>query len=61
MMELGLWASSGKLIVCCDPRFWRSGNVHLVCKRYNIPYVEKFEHLVTATKERLMKDGLKLE
>lgn len=61
MMELGLWADSGKVLVCCDPRFWRAGNIHLVCERYNVPYVEKFEDLVTAVKERLVKDGLKLE
>ncbi|KAF1929528.1 uncharacterized protein M421DRAFT_60197 [Didymella exigua CBS 183.55] len=58
MMELGLWASSGKVIVCCDSRFWRAGNIHLVCERYNVPFVEKFEDLVTAVKERLVKDGL---
>ncbi|KAJ4408080.1 hypothetical protein N0V91_003428 [Didymella pomorum] len=61
MMELGLWASSGKVIVCCDSRFWRAGNIHLVCERYKVPYVEKFEDLVTAVKERLFNEGLKLD
>ncbi|KAJ4340518.1 hypothetical protein N0V87_002503 [Didymella glomerata] len=61
MMELGLWASSGKVIVCCDSRFWRAGNIHLVCERYNVPYVEKFDDLVTAVKDRLFKEGLKLD
>lgn len=61
LMELGLWAASGKVIVCCDPRYWRAGNVHLVCERYQVPYVEKFEDLVTAVKEALMEDGLELD
>ena len=61
MMELGLWASSGKAIVCCDSRFWRAGNIHLVCERYGVPLVEKFKDLVTALRERLLKDGLKLD
>lgn len=37
LLELGLYASSGKLLVCCDPQFWRRGNVEIVCNRYNIP------------------------
>ena len=37
LMELGLYARSGKLIVFCDPNFYRYDNVRLVCRRYNIP------------------------
>ena len=29
LLELGLFASSGKLIVCCPEGFWRKGNVEL--------------------------------
>lgn len=61
MMELGLWASSGKVIVCCDSRFWRAGNIHLVCERYKVPYVEKFDDLVSAAKDRFFKEGMKLD
>lgn len=37
LLELGLYADSGKLIVCCPDGFWRKGNVDIVCQRYGIP------------------------
>jgi hypothetical protein len=37
LLELGLYANSRKLIVCCPNGFWRKGNVDIVCKRYEIP------------------------
>lgn len=36
LLELGLHAKSGKLIVCCPEGFWRKGNVDIVCKRNDI-------------------------
>ena len=38
LLELGLYATSKKLIVCCPEGFWRKGNVEIVCQRYNIPF-----------------------
>lgn len=46
LLELGLMADSGKLMVICPDEFWRSGNVHIVCNKYNIPLfksIEEFE------------------
>lgn len=37
LMELGLFARSSKLVVICEPNFYRYGNVRIVCERYNIP------------------------
>jgi len=37
LMELGLFATSGKLIVCCPDGYWRKGNVEVVCNWYGIP------------------------
>lgn len=37
LLELGLYAESGKMIVCCPDEFWRKGNVDIVCSRFNIP------------------------
>jgi len=37
LMELGLYADSGKLIVVCPDGFWRKGNVQIVCEAYNVP------------------------
>lgn len=37
LLELGLYAATGKLVVLCPPDFWRNGNVDIVCSRYGIP------------------------
>ena len=37
LLELGLFARSGKMIVCCPDGFWRKGNVEVVCNRFGIP------------------------
>ena len=36
LLELGLFACSGKLVVCCPDGFYRKGNVDIVCKKYKI-------------------------
>ena len=36
LLELGLFAQSGKLVVCCPEGFWRRGNVQIVCRRYGV-------------------------
>jgi hypothetical protein len=46
LMELGLFAASEKVIVCCPDGFWRKGNVEIVCQRNNIPMVNTFDELV---------------
>ncbi|WP_273445046.1 nucleoside 2-deoxyribosyltransferase domain-containing protein [Neolewinella agarilytica] len=46
LLELGLHANSGKLLVCCPPGFWRRGNVEIVAERYGIPLYEKLEDLL---------------
>ena len=37
LLELGLYANSKRMIVCCPHGFWRKGNVEVVCRRYEIP------------------------
>ncbi len=46
MLELGLFASSGKLLVCCPHGFWRKGNIDIVCEHYNIPNYEDLDELL---------------
>jgi len=46
LLELGLYARSGKLKVCCPTGFWRRGNVVMVCKRYQIPLFENLDALI---------------
>jgi len=53
LLELGLFAASKKMIVCCPDGFWRKGNVDVVCKRYKVKQVDSLEELITITKELL--------
>jgi hypothetical protein len=46
LLELGLYANSGKLLVCCPDGFWRKGNVEVVCERYDIPLYDNLEELL---------------
>lgn len=50
LLELGLWAKSGKLIVCCPDGFWRKGNVDILCQAYKIPLFTNIETLIVALK-----------
>jgi hypothetical protein len=43
LLELGLHASSGKLVVVCPDGFWRKGNVDMVCEVYPITQRETLE------------------
>jgi hypothetical protein len=46
LLELGLFAETGKLLVFCPEGFWRKGNVDFVCARYEIKQVKNFEEFV---------------
>lgn len=48
LLELGLHAGSGKLRVICPKEFYRSGNVHMVCYRYDIPLYNTLEECIKA-------------
>lgn len=45
LMELGLFANSGRLYVICEPEFYRYGNVEVTCKRYRVPLYNKLEDI----------------
>jgi hypothetical protein len=55
LLELGLFARSGKLIVGCPAGFWRRGNVEVVCARYGIPLVESLAALIDQARQRLKR------
>ena len=46
LLELGLFAESGKLFVICPDEYYRSGNVQIVCNKYNIPLYKSIEELM---------------
>lgn len=53
LMELGLHARSGKILLCCPPGYWRKGNVDIVCERYQIPQADTLEDLIAQLKAKL--------
>ena len=50
LLELGLYANSGKLLVCCPKEFYRSGNIQIVCDKFNIPIFETLNELLLELK-----------
>lgn len=54
LLELGLFARSNKIIVCCPEGFWRKGNVDIVCERYGVSQVPSLEALITIIKKNCL-------
>lgn len=53
LLELGLFADTDRLRVCCPEGFWRRGNVQIVCERKNILMFETLESLVENTRNEI--------
>ncbi|WP_394824883.1 nucleoside 2-deoxyribosyltransferase domain-containing protein [Pendulispora albinea] len=53
LLELGLFAQSGKLVACCPDGYWRKGNVEIVCARYGVPMVQTVADLLLEARRRL--------
>ena len=51
LLELGLFANSGKLVVCCPDGFWRKGNVDIVCRRFGIRQFLELEDVIDFIKK----------
>ena len=50
LLELGLYARTGKLYVSCTPEFWRFGNVEIVCQRNGMHVHSSLQELIAAAK-----------
>jgi hypothetical protein len=53
LLELGLFARTGKLLVWCPTGFWRKGNIDIVCKRWNIQQVESLQTFISEIKQQI--------
>lgn len=53
LLEMGLFAHSNKLVVCCPDGFWRKGNVDVVSQRYGIPQVNNLTALIDYIKTNI--------
>ena len=52
LLELGLMARSGRLVVCSPAGFWRQGNIEVVCARYGVQLVQEMSELVAVVRSR---------
>lgn len=55
LLEMGLHARTGKLVVLCPEGFWRKGNVDITAQKYGVKQVETLEELVAEVKGRLSR------
>jgi hypothetical protein len=55
LLELGLYAGTGKAIVCCPEGFWKRGNIQIVCERYGVDLVESVGELGDKVRARLLE------
>lgn len=55
LLELGLWARSGKCVVGCSENYPKRGNVRVVCERYEIEFVGTVGELVDGVKRKLQE------
>jgi hypothetical protein len=53
LLEMGLHARSGKLIVLCPEGFWRKGNVDITAQAYGVRQVADLPALTAAVREKI--------
>jgi hypothetical protein len=58
LLELGLFARSGKMIVCCPDGFWRKGNVEVVCQRYGVKLYDSLEDSIRKLRYQLLSKDI---
>lgn len=58
LLELGLHAGSGKMIVVCPDGFWRKGNVEIVCTRFNIPLFNSLDDGMGALESKIRQSRI---
>ena len=53
LLELGLHAARGNLLVVCPEGFWKKGNVDIECKRHNIACFDTLDEAINSLIKRL--------
>jgi len=59
LLEMGLHARGGKLIVLAPDGFWRKGNVDITAEAYGVRQVRTMEELTLAVREALAEAATK--
>lgn len=47
LLEMGLYIKSGKLLVACEPDYYRHSNVRITCAKYNVPLYDSLSTLIS--------------
>lgn len=55
LLELGMYAGTGKVVVCCPEGFYKRGNVQMVCLRYGIDLLGSLDELKEKVRTRLLE------
>jgi GNAT superfamily N-acetyltransferase len=55
LLELGLHASDGKMMVFCPEGFYRKGNVDIVCAKYGVPVFADWDEFKEAFREKVKR------
>jgi hypothetical protein len=55
LLELGMYAGTGKAVICCPEGFYKRGNVQMVCLRYGIDLLGTLDELKEKVRARLME------
>ncbi len=55
LLELGLHAREGKLIVCCPDGFAKKGNVDVMCEVYKIRTIESLDKFIELLKDEKLQ------
>jgi len=55
LLELGLYASSKKIIIVCPEDFWRLGNIEVVADRYQIPLFNNLNDGLTTLRQTVKR------
>ncbi|MDM1298818.1 hypothetical protein HXZ94_09930 [Empedobacter falsenii] len=53
LLEMGLYAKSGKLLVICPDGFWRKGNVDITAEKYGVKQFDSIENVLDYLKNNL--------
>jgi hypothetical protein len=43
LLEFGLFARTGRMLVICPEGFWKKGNVDVVCERYGVKQFDSID------------------
>lgn len=54
LLEMGLHARGGKLILLCPEGFWRKGNVDITAERYGVEQVATMDELAQVVRRRVL-------